>query len=141
MYWPVPNINCYLTRGIAGGRTILNDVARQASLGLSVRTNEIEQYKRVGRCPRPPCGRQAGVDILDSLLCHLNLLNAKYEFLYGMGSMTYIACIPKSNPLQSVLAISCLVACMLSSTHGRLNGRRALYQQCSVHRDLLHFAH
>ena len=27
-------MNCYLTRGIAGGRTILNDVARQASLGL-----------------------------------------------------------------------------------------------------------
>ena len=27
-------MNCYLTRGIAGGRTILNDLARQASLGL-----------------------------------------------------------------------------------------------------------
>ena len=27
-------MNCYFTRGIAGGRTILNDVARQASLGL-----------------------------------------------------------------------------------------------------------
>ena len=54
-------MNCDLTRGIAGGRAILNDVARQASLGLSVRTNEIEQYKRVGRCrPRPRRGLGGG---------------------------------------------------------------------------------